>query len=138
MSKDRGATILRQSPEPPAYLAGMILRKIEKEEQRKTFRQMAVSGVLLVASSVASAFSIMDLGTRLSQSGLFSFASLFGSDFSFVVTNIKEVLFSLIESFPAMSAAFCIASVVFVLWFGMRLTKEAGVIRRNKFAMRYL
>ncbi|MGB7957220.1 MAG: hypothetical protein WCF77_00030 [Minisyncoccia bacterium] len=137
MSKDRGATILRQSPEPPAYLAGRILRKIEKEEQRKTFRQMAVSGILFIASSAASALSLMDLGSRLSQSGFLSFASLFGSDFSFVVTNIKEVFFSLIESFPAISAAFCIASVALVLWFGMRLSKEAGVIRRNKFAMRY-
>lgn len=138
MSKDRGATILQQSPEPPAYLAGMILRKIEEAEQRKTFRQMAVSGILFLASSAASALSMMDLGTRLSQSGFISFASLFGSDFSFVATNIKEVLFSLVESFPAISAAACIASVALVLWFGMRFTKEAGVIRRNKFAMRYL
>jgi hypothetical protein len=138
MSKNRGETILRQSPEPPAYLAGMILRKIENEERRKTFRQMAVSGILLLASSTASILSMMDLGTRLSQSGFISFASLFGSDFSFVAMNVKEVFFSLIESFPAISAAACIASVALVLWFGMRLTKEAGVIRRNKFAMRYL
>lgn len=138
MSKDRGAAILDQSPEPPAYLTGMILRKIEREERRKTFRQMVVSGVFLAASFVASVASLMDLGTRLSQSGFFSFVSLFGSDFSFAMTNIKEIFLSITESFPPISAAFCIASVTFVLWFGMRLTKEAGIIRRNKFAVRYL
>ena len=137
MSKDRGTTVLRQSPEPPAYLTGMILRKIEKEERRKTFRQMIVSGVLLVASFAASALSMMDLGTRLSESGFFSFISLFGSDFSFAMANGRELFFSLTESFPAISAAFCIASIAFVVWFGMRLTREAGTIRRNKFAMRY-
>jgi ABC-type antimicrobial peptide transport system permease subunit len=115
----------------------MILRKIEKEERRKTFRQMIVSGVLLVASFAASALSMMDLGTRLSESGFFSFISLFGSDFSFAMANGRELFFSLTESFPAISAAFCIASIAFVVWFGMRLTREAGTIRRNKFAMRY-
>ena len=136
MSKDRNTIILRQAPEPPTYLVGKILRRVEKEDRRKTLRQMAVSGIFLVVSFAASVASFMDLGAKLTQSGFLSFVSLFTSDFSFAVTNIRELLFSLTESFPTMSAAFCIGSVVFVLWFGMRLTKEAGVIRRNKFAMR--
>jgi hypothetical protein len=137
MSKDRDTTILSQSPEPPAYLAGMILRRIEKEERRKTFRQMLVSGILLICSSVSFVASAMDMGTRLSRSGFLSFISLFGSDFSFATANIKEVSFSLIESFPAMSAALSVASITLVLWFGVSLIKEAGIIRRNGFAIRY-
>jgi hypothetical protein len=123
MSKNHGTTILRNAPEPPSYLAGRILRRIEKEERQKTFRQMAVSGALLAVS-------------RLSQSGFLSFASLFGSDFSFAAANLRELFLSLEESFPAVSAAFCVASIVFVLWFGMRLANEAGVVRRNRFATR--
>ena len=137
MQKDRSKIILQQAPEPPAYLAGRILRRIEKEERRKTLRQMAVSGILLVVSFAAGAASFIDMETRIAQSGFLSFASLFGSDFSFAMTNIRELFFSLAESFPAMSAAFCIVSVAFVLWFGARIAKEAGIIRHNRFAMRY-
>jgi hypothetical protein len=36
-----------------------------------------------------------------------------------------------------MSAAFCISSAALVLWFGLRLAKEAGAIRRIRFAIRY-
>lgn len=136
IQKDPGMTILHQAPEPPTYLVGKILRRIDREERRKTFRQMAVSGIFLIVSFAASVASLMDLGVKLAQSGFLSFVSLFASDFSFAAANIKELLFSLTESFPAMSAAFCIASVAFVLWFGMRLTKEAGIIRHNKLAMR--
>jgi hypothetical protein len=137
MQKDRNEIILHQSPEPPAYLVGKILRRINKEERRKTFRQMIISGALLAISFAASIASLMDLGAKLSRSGFLSFVSLFISDFSFAVTNIREIFLSLTESFPVMSAAFCIASVAFVLWFGMRLAKDAGIIRRNRFAMRY-
>lgn len=135
MSKDHDATILHQSPEPPAYLAGRILRCIEKEERRKTLRRTVVSSVLLVVSFVSSVASLMDLGTKLSQSSFLSFVSLFGSDFSFAMANLRELFLSLTESFPAISAAFCIASIALVLWFGMRLVNEAEIIRRNKFAV---
>jgi ABC-type antimicrobial peptide transport system permease subunit len=134
MSKDNDATILHDSPEPPAYLAARILRRIEKEERRKAFRQMVVSGAFLAASFASFVASLFDLGAKLSQSGFLSFASLFGSDFSFAMANLHELALSLEESFPAMSAAFCIASVVLAVWFGARLMSEAGVIRRNRFA----
>lgn len=136
MSKDRDATILHQSPEPPAYLTERILRSIEKEERKTIFRRIAVSGTLLFVSLGSAVASMIDLGDRLSQSGFLSFASLFRSDFSFAMANIHELSLSLEESFPAVSAAFCITSIVLVLWFGVRLMKEAGVVHRNRFAAR--
>ena len=136
MTEDRDTTILRQSPEPPAYLAGMILRRIKKEERRKMFRQMLVSGILLIVSFAASVASLMDMGAKLTRSGFLSFVSLFNSDFSFAIANIREVSFSLIESFPATSVALSIASITLALWFGVRLIKEAGIMRRNGFAIR--
>jgi small basic protein len=138
MPKDRNATILRQSPEPPAYLAEKVLCSIRKEESKRIRRQIAVSGMLLVVSLGSAVASMMSLGGELSRSGFLSFVSLFSSDFSSVTANFREVFFSLIESFPAVSAALCIASVAFVLWFGVRLVNEAGTIRRNRFAMRQL
>jgi ABC-type antimicrobial peptide transport system permease subunit len=136
MQKDRYKAILRESPEPPAYLAGKILRSIEREERKRVFRQIAVSGVFLFVSLGSAVASVMDLGNKLSQSGFLSFASLFHSDFSFAMINFRELSSSLVESFPAISAAFCLASAAFVLWFGMRLISEAGVIRRNRFVVR--
>ena len=137
MPKNRDAIILHQSPEPPAYLAGRILGRIEKEERKKTVRQAVISCGLLFVSFASSVASAMDLGTRLSHSGFLSFVSLFGSDFSSVVTNGREIFFSLMESLPALPAAFCVASIAFVVWFAVRLLKETVTIRRNRFAVRY-
>jgi hypothetical protein len=136
MFKDQEETILRQSPEPPAYLVARILHSIQKEEQKKLHRQIAVSGTLLCVSLGSSVASIMNFGTELSHSGFISFISLFGSDFSFAAMDLREIFFSLVESFPAVAAALCAASVAFALWFGMSLIKEAGTIRRNKLVMR--
>lgn len=133
MTEDRDIRMLHRAPEPPAYLAGRILRSIELEERKRIYRRIAASALFLVASLGATVASIMDLGTQLSQSGFLSFASLFNSDFSFAVTNIRELSLSLVESFPAISGAFCVASIGLVLWFGIRLISEAGTARRNNF-----
>jgi hypothetical protein len=133
MTKDRDMNMLHGAPEPPLYLVGMILRSIEREERKKIYRQIMASATLLLVSLGATVASIIDLGTRLSHSGFFSFVSLFASDFSFAATNIRELSLSLVESFPAISGAFFLASISLVLWFGTRLIAEAGTVRRNKF-----
>lgn len=133
MSKNHNTTILHGAPEPPVHLAEKILRSIEKEERKRVFRQITVSSVLLLVSLGVAVASVMDLGIELSRSGFLSFVSLFGSDFSFAIMNLHELFLSLEESFPAVSAAFCIASTAFVLWFGARLVNEAWVIHQNKF-----
>jgi asparagine N-glycosylation enzyme membrane subunit Stt3 len=133
MEQDRAKNILSGAPEPPSYLTGKILRSIENRERKKALRQIAVSCVLLFASLGALAASAMDLGSELSRSGFLSFVSLFRSDFSFAVANLHELFLSLVESFPAISAAFCLASVGLVLWFSVRIVHEAIFARHNKF-----
>ena len=134
MEQDRATTILSGTPEPPSYLAGKILHAIEDGERKNAFRQIAISCVLLFASLGALAASAMDLGSELSRSGFLSFISLFRSDFSFAMANLREMSLSLVESFPAISAAFCLASIGLVLWFGVRIVREAMVARHSKFA----
>ena len=75
----------------------------------------------------------MSMGAELSHSGFLSFASLFNSDFSFAIANLRELAMSLVESFPAFSAALCLASIGVAIWFGARLAHEANVARWNKF-----
>lgn len=134
MPKDRDTAILHQSPEPPEYLVGKILRCIAAKERRGAFHQMIVSSVLFLASSVACTLSVVDLGTKLSRSGFLSFTSLFSSDFAFAIANFRELTLSLAESFPAISAAFFIVSATLALGFGARLIKEAAIIHRSKLA----
>lgn len=135
MQKDRTTTILYKAPEPPRTLTGKILRSIEHEERKKAFRQVIVSGILLFVSLGSTVASIMELGNELSQSGFLSFASLFRSDFSFAVANLHEMFLSLAESFPAIAAALCLASIGFAVCFAVRLVGEAMVVRHSKFAM---
>jgi hypothetical protein len=134
MQKDRTITILHEAPEPPAYLAGRILRSIEQEERKKLHRQIAVSGMFLFVSVGSTIMSLMSLGTELSHSGFLAFASLFSSDFSFAMANLRELFLSLVESFPAFSVAFCLASVGFAVWFGARLLRETVMARRTMFS----
>ena len=125
MSKDNDATILHDSPEPPAYLAARILRRIKKEERRKAFRQMVggrLAGfVRIVRRKLVRSWH--QLRNPVSFRLLPCLVRL-----SFAMANLHELALSLEESFPAMSAAFCIASVVLAVWFGARLMSEAGVI----------
>lgn len=135
MQNDRTTDILYKAPEPPSGLAGKILRSIEKEERKKAFRQAIVSGCLLFISLGSTVVSVMDFGNELSRSGFLSFVSLFRSDFSFAVANTHEMFLSLAESFPAISAAFCLASIGFAVCFAARLINKAVVARRSKFAI---
>gem|GEM_PF-1443799 len=135
MQKNHLKNVLRGAPEPPTYLIGRILRSIEREERKRTYRQVAVSGGFLFASLGFVVASMADLGADLARSGFLSFASLFRSDFSFAMANIKELALSLVESFPAISAAFCLASIGCAIWFGVRLINDTRVARhQNGFA----
>jgi ABC-type antimicrobial peptide transport system permease subunit len=135
MKKDRTAIILRKAPEPPVYLAGKILRFIEKEEQKRTYRRIAVWGTLFVVALGSAVAGIINLGAELSRSGFLSFASLFRTDFSYAMANANELFLSLAESFPAILAAFCLASIGFAVCFAARLIYEAGMVRRKNFAI---
>lgn len=97
------------------------------------YREMVVSTALLCVSLGAAAASAVNLGSELSQSGFFSFASLFGSDFSFAMANLRELFLSLTESFPAISGALCLGSIGLAFWFGVRLVSEAETVHKNKF-----
>jgi hypothetical protein len=130
---DRSNKILCNAPEPPVNLTARILRSIEKEERKKAFRQVVVSGMFLFISLGATIMSTMDFDNELSRSGFLSFISLFRSDFSFAIANIHEVFLSLAESFPAISAAFCLASIGFAICFAARLISKALVVRHSKF-----
>ena len=122
-------------PEPPTYLIGRILRSIEREERKRTYRQVAVSGGFSFCFFGIRCRKHRDLGADLARSGFLSFASLFRSDFSFAMANIKELALSLVESFPAISAAFCLASIGCAIWFGVRLINDTRVARhQNGFA----
>ena len=134
LPEDRNARVLHAAPEPPAYLAGKILRSIEREERKKVRREMMLSVAFLLLSLASAAASMVALGGELARSDFFSFASLFGSDFSFAVANFHEIFLSLVESFPAISGAVFLASVGFAVWFGVRLIAEAGTARKNHFA----
>ena len=130
---ERRARILSASPEPPAHLAERILRSVEREERRRVRRRMAASSVLFAGSLAAGAASLMSFDHDLARSGFLSFLSLFGTDFSFVAANLRDVSLSLAESFPAFSAAFLLASAGLVVWFAARLFREASALRKERF-----
>jgi hypothetical protein len=127
--------MLSDAPEPPAYLAGKILRGIQKEERHRATRQILVSTLLLVGSMAATILSVFDLNDKLSQSGFLTFASLFVSDFSLATANFRELAWSLVESFPAIPAGLFLGSMIFVIWFATLAVKKISVGRHGRFEL---
>ena len=131
MTEERRKKILSASPEPPAHLAERILRFIDREERRRMRQRMIASSALFAGSLAAAVASVTSFDHDLVRSGFLSFLSLFGTDFSFVAANLRDVALSLAESFPAFSAAFSLASAGFVVWFASRLFREASALRKG-------
>ncbi len=131
--EERYKKILSASPEPPARLAERILRSIDREDQRRLRQRIFASSALFAGSLVVTATSLMSFDHDLARSGFLSFLSLFGTDFSFVAANLRDVAFSLAESFPAFSAAFSLAGAGFVAWFASRLFRETAALRKGRF-----
>ncbi len=86
-------------------------------------------GFLFLTSLSLIIVGSINLLSALAQSGFFSFASLFFSDFSDAVANFQDFAYSIIESFPVFSAAFFFAGVGFSLWSASHLLEDVSRLR---------
>ena len=88
---------------PSAGLAGMVSRRIQKEEAEKLRRQLWFSRLAALASVAAAALAIMTFGNELVHSEFAKMLSLSFSDLNIIAGNWGDYLQSLMETFPTLT-----------------------------------
>lgn len=88
---------------PPEKLAGLILARIERIQQRKFWTKITASAIGAFASASATVYLFIIFEKSLLSSEFWSILSLFFSDASVVATHSQEFFYSLLETLPAMT-----------------------------------
>ncbi len=118
-------------PTPPADLARKTLLAIVRRERRKLAAKLIALGAMFAASLAIAVSELTAAGVQLGQSGFFQFASLFFSDFWVAARNLPDILLSLLESFPALSAGLAMAGFVVALLSFSGLLEDARLLSRS-------
>lgn len=85
---------------PPSYLEGAILRKIELERSKQVKKKLFLSYVGSVISIIAVFYTVLSSGVSFIKSDFWNIFSLFFSDMTIVAQYWKDFVLSLLETFP--------------------------------------
>jgi hypothetical protein len=109
-----------------------IMTRIARRERRVLIAKTVGFGTLFVGSATFLVMAYFNLVTALAQSGFFSFASLFFSDFGAAMSNFQDFAFSILESFPVFSAAFLVGGLIVVIWSAAHLIDDISHIHHER------
>jgi hypothetical protein len=123
-----------QAPEPPNGLVETILTRIEQREKRILGIKIVASTLMFAASLWVIGIGYVDFATTLTNSGFLQFSSLLFSDFSSIVSNLPDFIFSMVESFPIFSAAAMLTGVGVAIWSMAALLDETSLMGVHKFS----
>jgi hypothetical protein len=120
------------APEPPAGLTEKILLRISKRERSILGIKIAVSACVFGTSVGVAIAGYLNLIASLSRSGFFQLASLMFSNFSAVVANFPDFIFSVTESFPVFTIVLLLSGLLFAIWSMAALIDEASLFRARR------
>lgn len=108
------------------------MQRIARRERRVLIIKTAGFGALFAGSTTFLVMAYFNLVSALTQSGFFSFASLFFSDFGAAMGNFQDYAFSILESFPVFSAAFLVSGLIVVIWSASHLIDDIMNIHHHE------
>ena len=126
--------VLNDMGNPSPELAKKILLRIDNEERRRLLFHAIAFCAALLGSVALAVYGAVSVTAAASQSGFMAFVSLFFSDFSAAMASFSDFAFSIIESFPVVSAALLLSGIFFALWSAANFIKEVATLRRRTFA----
>jgi uncharacterized membrane protein len=124
-----------ETPEAPASLARAILVRIERRERRVLIAKIIASVCMFGVSLLVIGVGLADFRASIVETGFLQFASLLFSDFSTITSNLPDFALSMIESFPAFSAAAMLAGTGFAVWSLAAIADEVSAVKRHKFLL---
>lgn len=101
---------------PSPKLEGLILVRIEILRKRQIRRRLAFSYLSLTSSLGAFVWTVVEFGSAFLQSDFWILLRLLLTDASSVMRNWNDFLFSLLETFPAISLSIMLVPVFAILF----------------------
>lgn len=101
--------------EPSLKLESFILAKIERERNKIIREKKALAWAGILGSAMAAIYAVSIFGQEILQSDFWSIISLAFSDINIVLSNWNDYALSLLETFPAVYAAFMLAPIFILL-----------------------
>jgi len=102
--------------ELPKNLESLILQKIEIKNRRKMRMELIFSHIGIFGSVLAIIYVGFIFGGSFLKSEFWSISSLAFSDAMVVVSNWKDFLYSLLETFPFMHVVAMLIPIFTMLW----------------------
>jgi uncharacterized membrane protein len=124
-----------ETPEPPEGLARTILVRIERRERRVLIAKIVASACAFGVSLLIIGVGLADFRASIAETGFLQFASLIFSDFSMIVSDLPDFALSILESFPAFSAAAMLAGAGFAIWSFAAIVDEVSAVAHRKFLL---
>jgi hypothetical protein len=88
---------------PPKNLAGLIIKKIDLEQNKLLKRNLLISRIGLIGSFGFLFYTSVIFGRAIAQSEFWYLASLLLTDVSLVAKNWQEFGYSLVETMPVLN-----------------------------------
>lgn len=120
---------------PSPKLEGSILARIEILQKRQIRRRLSLAYFGLVSSLGAFIWTVVEFGNAFLQSDFWILLRLLATDASLVLKNWNNFLFSLLETFPAVSAAMILIPVFVLL---LSFSAYFKLMNRNHYHYNYI
>lgn len=102
--------------EPNSNLEGFILAKIEQIKYKQAKKRLFFSYFGLVSSAGTFVLAIFGYGRAFLQSEFWVLSKLILTDAGVVFSNLNEYTFSLLETFPVVSAIIILTPITVLLY----------------------
>jgi hypothetical protein len=102
--------------EPKIELKNSIIKRIRKEETKKTIYRMISGSILSLASIFSLVFYTINIFKDAQISGLSEYLSLIISDSGLVISYWQTYMMSIVESLPIIPIAITAVSVLIFVW----------------------
>jgi len=116
--------------EPSPELSGLILARIEILQKKQIKRKLGLAYLSLASSLGTFIWTIVEFGQTFLQSDFWILLRLLATDASLVLKNWNDFMFSLLETFPAVSV-----TIILIPTFALLLSLSAyfKLINRNHY-----
>ncbi len=120
-------------PEPKKELGALILAKIEFLQKKQLGRKLVAIRLSLAGSVGAFIWAVLAYGKTFLQSDFWVLLQLLLTDASAVLKNWNDFLFSLLETFPVVSATIMLVPILFILISFSTYFKLTYLNHRNRY-----
>ncbi len=103
--------------DPPAGLESRIIQKISLLRGKSVRKKLILDYLGLAFSLAGFVYATLIFRSDLLHSSFLSLVSLLFSDISIVLAHWQDFVFSLLETFPVLSAVYLLVPVIFFLMF---------------------